>query len=146
MPYKKIAVAIIAALLVFSAGAATNNAIATPTPKPKYNYAQDKSDSSLTGKMEKDYKPKGNEPDWIDILSYCEVKLPELIGYDASISSDENYTTIIRTDLRYKLETTRLKLKKDGSYHRATIIIEFEDDSYEYYRVSDFVLNGVTIR
>lgn len=92
--------------------------------------------SSSSKVITKDYKPTGNEPNWIAIVSACEVQMPELIGYDANISLDENDTQIIKTGLRYKIETNKLKIKADKSYHKAILIIEFENEKYENFRVS----------
>lgn len=103
------------------------------------------STSTVTGKMPKNYTPVGNEPDWIEVLTYCETVMPDFIGSDASIALTEDYTTIIRTNLRYKLETSRLKKKNDGTYHKALIVIEFTDDTYSNYNVVNLEIDGVKI-
>lgn len=102
--------------------------------------------SSATGIMPKNYNPTGKEPNWIEIISYCEVQMPKVIGYDASISLDENDTKIVRTGLRYKIETDSLKIKADKSYHKAIFIIEFENENYENYRVDTAEVDGIKIK
>lgn len=101
--------------------------------------------SNNDGVITQDYKPKDNEPDWVAILTHCECVMPDFLGYDASISLREEHTTIIKTGLRYKLETSRLKTKNDGSYHKAIIIIEFTDNSYENYTVETLEVDGIKI-
>ena len=72
--------------------------------------------------------------------------MPKVIGYDASISLDENDTKIVRTGLRYKIETDSLKIKADKSYHKAIFIIEFENENYENYRVDTAEVDGIKIK
>lgn len=93
----------------------------------------------------KDYKPTGNEPDWIALISYCEVQMPKVIGYDASISLKDEDTRIVKTGHRYKIETDLLKLKADKSYHKAVFILEF-DDGYENYRVDTAEVDGMKFK
>lgn len=104
--------------------------------KKKAEKSIDSSEQSelYSRRISKNYKPSGNEPDWIELVSYCEVQMPKIIGYDASISLDENDTFIVKTGLRYKIETDKLKIKKLGSYHKAIFIIEFNDNTYDTYK------------
>lgn len=120
----------------------------TPTPRPQSTTKPTSSSTTSTssGVMPKDYKPTGDEPTWVEVISYCEMQLPDVIGYDADISLYESDTKIIRTGLRYKIETKSLKLKSDKSYHKAIFIIQFDDDSYETYRIPTAEIDGVKFR
>ena len=102
--------------------------------------------SSYDGKITKSTKLPDGYPGFIEIVSYCEVDMPDLIGYDASISLDESYTSIIKTDLRYKLETSRLKLKTDGSYHSAVFILEFSGYTYKSYHYTTVEVDGIKLK
>lgn len=104
------------------------------------NYSQP---SSMV--ITKDYKPTGKEPNWIELVSYCEVQLPKVIGYDASISLAEEDTHIVKTGHRYKIETDLLKLKSDKSYHKAIFILEF-DDSYENYHIDTAEVDNIKLK
>ena len=127
-----------------------SNDIATYTDQQtnKTNTTSSSSSASNSGtkKITKDYKPIGSEPDWIEIVSYCEVQLPKIIGYEASISLYENDTTIIKTGLRYKIETDKLRIKPNNSYHKALFIIEFKDTTYNDFRIDTAEVDGVKFR
>ena len=126
----------------------TNNP--TPTQKPKIYYQGSSTTSSYSsaydGKITKSTKLPDGYPGFIEIVSYCEVDMPDLIGYDASISLDESYTNVVKTDLRYKLDTSRLKLKADGSYHSAVLILEFTDNTYKNYHYAAVEIDGVKLK
>ncbi len=108
--------------------------------------AQYETTATNSGEMPKNYKPVGNEPNWLEITAYCQTLMPDVIGYEADISTDENYTKIIRTNLRYKVETSRLKIKPEGSYHKAIFIIEFENENYERYKMTTAEVDGVKFK
>lgn len=102
--------------------------------------------STYDGEITKSTKLPSGYPGFIEILSYCEVDIPNLIGYDASISLDENYTSVVKTDLRYKLETSRLKLKTDDSYHSAILILEFTDNTFKTYHYTTVEVDGIKLK
>lgn len=122
----------------------------TSTPKSASHQNSGTSTSSYSsiydGKITKSTKLPDGYPGFIEIVSYCEVDMPDLIGYDASISLDESYTNVVKTDLRYKLDTSRLKLKTDGSYHSAVLILEFTDNTYENYHYAAVEIDGVKLK
>ncbi len=119
--------------------------ISTPTPIPAQTKIPPSPNTQVSGELTKSDKPTDGSPNFIEVLSYCETLLPKVLRYDASISLDENDTTIIRTGKRYKLETTMLKKKSDKTYHSAVFILEFNDD-YSEYRMNTAEVDGVKYR
>ena len=119
----------------------------TPSPTISSSNNYDSSTStkakSGNGQIKRNTNLPSGIPGFVEIITYCETAFPDFIGYNSDISLFDDYTKVVKTNLRNKLETTRLKIKPAGTYHKALMIIEFTDDTYQNYNVVSVEVDGI---
>lgn len=86
---------------------------------------------------------ENKEPDFIELISYVETVLEDITGFKVTVSTKKDDWSIKQTGLRYVLSSPNVKFNE--VVKDVIIKLEFEDETYAYYKVIQLKIDNKNI-